>query len=160
VPEQHGFDGRTSTSRIGLLHAPRAQRTSRACAPHVGRVVCWHHVLKRYIHQRGNTALFGSHHGGSLSLSHDALRDHLPVVTLFFSRLALSPSPLGNALSCYCLGHLPCCSSGVCVYRWAPMPRTAQARAMSWIEPSAAMGSCARMRSRKALRRSSERDMV
>jgi len=58
---------------------------------------------------------------------------------------------LGDCLS----PDLPCCSSGVCVYRWSRTPRAAQARAMRWIEPSAAIGSVARMRSRKALRCSS-----
>ncbi len=58
-----------------------------------------------------------------------------------------SPSPHRSSVSCGCLSRLPRCSSGVCVYGEARTPRAAQARAMRWIEPSAAIGSVARMRS-------------
>ena len=44
-------------------------------------------------------------------------------------------------------GCLPARAPGVCIYRWSCMPRTAQARAMRWIDPLAATGSMARRRS-------------
>src|SRR5258708_23364434 len=57
-------------------------------------------------------------------------------------------SPHGSSVPCCFLSPLPCCSSGVCVYRWSRMPRTAQAPATPLIEPSAPLANVPRIASR------------